>query len=60
MLAAAIVAAISDFNISRLSAQIVLLPTLLRYEGPAASERIVHILQGKSADMRKMMDQVVR
>ncbi|KAH7958330.1 hypothetical protein HPB49_000853 [Dermacentor silvarum] len=51
---------VADYDISRLSAQLVLLPTLLRDEGPAASERILQILQGKSADMRKMMDQVVR
>ncbi|KAH7973444.1 hypothetical protein HPB49_001002 [Dermacentor silvarum] len=37
------------------------LVTLLRDESPAASERILQILQEKkSADMRKMMDQVVR
>ncbi|KAH7978921.1 hypothetical protein HPB49_007431 [Dermacentor silvarum] len=51
---------VADFDISRLSAQLVLLPTLLRDEGPAASKRILQILQGKSADMRKMIDQVVR
>ncbi|XP_077499735.1 uncharacterized protein LOC144110590 [Amblyomma americanum] len=50
----------ADFDTSRLSAQLVLLPTLLRNQGPAASERILQILQGKSADMREMMDQVVR
>ncbi|CAN7983570.1 unnamed protein product [Ixodes hexagonus] len=50
----------ADFDISRLSAQLVLLPTLLRDEGPAASERILQILQGKSADLQEMMDQVVR
>ncbi|KAH9375952.1 hypothetical protein HPB48_018719 [Haemaphysalis longicornis] len=33
-------------DISSLSAQLVLLPTLLRDEGPAASERILQILQG--------------
>ncbi|KAH7974584.1 hypothetical protein HPB49_017188 [Dermacentor silvarum] len=40
----------ADFDISRDSAQLVLLPTLLRDEGPAASERILQILQAKSAD----------
>ncbi|KAH7979585.1 hypothetical protein HPB49_009986 [Dermacentor silvarum] len=50
----------ADFDISRLSAQLVLLPTLLRDGGPPASERILQILLGKSADMRKMMDQVVQ
>ncbi|KAH9362451.1 hypothetical protein HPB48_020139 [Haemaphysalis longicornis] len=45
-----------DFGISRLSAQIVLLPTLLRDESPAASERILQILQGKSPGMRKLSD----
>ncbi|XP_077491949.1 uncharacterized protein LOC144102594 [Amblyomma americanum] len=50
----------ANFDTSRLSAQLVLLPTLLRDQGPAASERILQILQGKSADMREMMDQVVR
>ncbi|KAH7938177.1 hypothetical protein HPB49_021299 [Dermacentor silvarum] len=47
------------FDVSRLSAQLVLLPTLLRDEGPAASEHILQILQGKSSDMRNMMDEVV-
>ncbi|KAH9368570.1 hypothetical protein HPB48_022158 [Haemaphysalis longicornis] len=50
----------ADLDISRLSVQHVLLPTLLRGDGPAASERISQILQGKSVDMRKMMNQVVR
>ncbi|KAH9371871.1 hypothetical protein HPB48_012978 [Haemaphysalis longicornis] len=50
----------ADFDISRLSAQLVLLPTLLCDEGPATSERILQILQGKSADLREMMGQVVR
>ncbi|KAH7958858.1 hypothetical protein HPB49_005997 [Dermacentor silvarum] len=50
----------ADSDIKRLSAQLVLLPTLLRDEGPAASERILQILQGKSADTRRMMDQAVR
>ncbi|KAH7971371.1 hypothetical protein HPB49_022855 [Dermacentor silvarum] len=50
----------ADFDVSRLSAQLVLLPTLLRDEGPAGSERILRILQGKSSGMRNMMDEVVR
>ncbi|KAH7949747.1 hypothetical protein HPB49_014964 [Dermacentor silvarum] len=50
----------ADFDISRLSAQLVLFLTLLRDEGLAVSERILQILQGKSADMHKMMDQFVR
>ncbi|KAH7986281.1 hypothetical protein HPB49_026043 [Dermacentor silvarum] len=50
----------TDFDKSRLSAKLVLLPTFLRDKGPAVSERILQILQGKSADMRKMMEEVVR
>ncbi|KAH7966797.1 hypothetical protein HPB49_019603 [Dermacentor silvarum] len=50
----------ADFDIRRLSAHVVLPPTLLRDKRPAASERISRILQRKSADMRKMMDEVVR
>ncbi|KAH7958944.1 hypothetical protein HPB49_006794 [Dermacentor silvarum] len=50
----------ADFDISRVSAQLVHLPKLLRDEGPAGSERNLDILQGKSADIRKMMDKVVR
>ncbi|KAH7955120.1 hypothetical protein HPB49_024589 [Dermacentor silvarum] len=50
----------ADFDITRLSVQLVLLPTLLRDESPAASERILQILPRKSAGMRKMMYQVVR
>ncbi|KAG0432304.1 hypothetical protein HPB47_020971 [Ixodes persulcatus] len=43
----------ADFDISRLSAQLVLLPA-------APAERILQILQGKSADLQEMMDEVVR